>query len=299
MIEIVFSESACGSLRAAQNYGRGPYHGSACAVFFSTTDGAAPTPEEQQAAQRRAEEEARRAWESAVPLEIRHEDVYCFDLALSTGELSGNRLEPQDSAALTALLERYRTGEALRIWYSHQPDELCGLCWLMAQLKTVGSRAAVSLVRLPEWEYGAEGTVVTRNDWGEAEPSAWGRALSRQEPVPPALLAACAGRWRQLQEENAPLRISLNGQLQSAPADLYDSFLLRELAAQPEQFPMAALIGTVLGKYQLGISDGWLALRIEKLIRAGVLEIVQEAPQGALSYARILRKERKATLETM
>lgn len=290
MIEIVFSESACGSLCAAQNYGRGPYHGSACAVFFSTTDGAAPTPEEQQAAQRRAEEEARRAWENAVPLEIKREDVYCFDLALSTGDLSGNRLEPQASAALTALLERYRTGEALRIWYSHQPDELCGLCWLMAQLKTVESRAAVSLVRLPDWEYGAEGTVVLRNSWGEVAPGQWGTYLSRQETVRPGFVTACAMQWQQLREENAPLRMVLNGRLQSGPADFYDSFLLRELAALPEQFPMAALIGTVLGKYQLGISDTWLARRIETLIRAGVLDIVQEAPAEEHSYRRILRK---------
>lgn len=293
MIEIVYSESAWGSLLAALHA---------------------------------AHQTTRQVWDEAVPLDIRREDVYCFDLALSVGDITGTGIGPQRGAALKALLSvcceadldavvrgwvqkaedalaavltRYRAGEAVRLWYSSQPDELCGMHWLLAQLKTVESQAAVFLVKLPPWETGGDGTVTVRNSWGEAEPSAWGRALSRQEPVSPALLAACAGRWRQLQEENAPLRISLNGRLQSAPTDLYDSFLLRELAAQPETFSMAALIGTVLGKYQLGISDGWLALRLEKMIEAGALEIVQEAPQGALSYGRILRKGRKETLETM
>ena len=35
MIEIVFGESACGSLKIAQTYGRGKYRGSAISVFIS------------------------------------------------------------------------------------------------------------------------------------------------------------------------------------------------------------------------------------------------------------------------
>ena len=50
-------------------------------------------------------------------------------------------------------------------------------------------------------------------------------------------------------------RQMLNGKLQSVSEDIYDSFILREIAEQPEQFKMAIVIGNVLGKYQLGISD--------------------------------------------
>lgn len=55
--------------------------------------------------------------------------------------------------------------------------------------------------------------------------------------------------------ENAPLRIYLNGKLQSAPEDIYDSFFLRELNAQTDGFLEAEVIGNILEKYQLGIGD--------------------------------------------
>ena len=52
-------------------------------------------------------------------------------------------------------------------------------------------------------------------------------------------------KWNQLQNENAPLRAMLNGKLQSVSEDIYDSFILREIAEQPEQFKMAIVIGKV------------------------------------------------------
>lgn len=82
----------------------------------------------------------------------------------------------------------------------------------------------------------------------------------------------------------------LNGRLQSVSEDIYDSFILREIMAQPEQFKMAVVIGNVLGKYQLGIGDVWISNRIDKMIENGMLEIVQGAPKGEMIYRRILRK---------
>ena len=35
MIEIVFGESACGSLKIAQTYGKGKYRGSAVSIFIA------------------------------------------------------------------------------------------------------------------------------------------------------------------------------------------------------------------------------------------------------------------------
>ena len=104
------------------------------------------------------------------------------------------------------------------------------------------------------------------------------------------MLAGCASHWKQLQEENAPLRVTLNGRLVSAPVDIYDSFMERELAAREGEFKEALLIGEVLGKYQLGISDTWVHLRIEEMIRSGLLEVVTEAPEDHSVYSRMLRK---------
>ncbi|NCB04942.1 MAG: hypothetical protein EOM69_05400, partial [Clostridia bacterium] len=67
MIELVFGDSACGSLKVAQHCGRGCYGGSV-GVVVSHTDGSKPTEQELCAAQREAEEKARIAWKNAVPM---------------------------------------------------------------------------------------------------------------------------------------------------------------------------------------------------------------------------------------
>lgn len=320
MVEIVFSDSACGSLKVAQNYGKGKYLGAATSVFLRRKDDTAPTAEEIQEAQLRAEKDARLSWENAIPLGGKSGDVYCFDIALSVGDISDDGLGEQrksvlrsmlsvcpfedlehqieekmlkSKTALSSVMERYIKGEEIRIWYSHNPDELCGMYWLMAQLRPLNCQTAIYLVNLPIWECGKDNTVISRNAWGDIAPGEWGKYISCQEKVCPALISAYAMKWRQLQEENAPLRVMLNGQLQSVPEDIYDSFIFREIAAQPEQFKMAIVIGNVIGKYQLGIGDVWVSFRIEKMISEGILEIIQDAPENDISYRRVLRKRMK------
>ena len=247
-------------------------------------------------------------------------DVYCFDIALSVGTISDDGLgllrknvlrqmlsfDPgkerdilaeermeKTKSSLSSLLGRYKDGEPVRIWYSCNPDELCGMYWLMAQLRPLKCRTAIYLVRLPVWEYRKEHAVISRNGWGDVDSSEWETYLSMQEEVQPTALSYCSMEWQRLREENAPLRVMLNGKLQSAPEDIYDSFIFRELERQPEEFKMAYLIGGVLGRYQLGIGDVLIARRIEKMIADGILEVVREASAGELSYRRILRKTGK------
>lgn len=83
----------------------------------------------------------------------------------------------------------------------------------------------------------------------------------------------------------------MNGRLVSMPENLYDSFLIREIEAEEEIFSEAKLIGRLLGKYQLGLNDSWYALRIDELVKAGYLEIAEEAPAGEMAYRRKLRKQ--------
>ena len=97
-------------------------------------------------------------------------------------------------------------------------------------------------------------------------------------------------RWQQLKKENAPLRLVINRQLVSAPETIYDSFILRELDAQPDEFMEARVIGNVLGKYGLGICDAWIALRIEQFIKDGMLEALTQPGSEDPIYHRILRK---------
>ncbi len=322
MIEIVFSDSAYGSLQVGQRYGKGKYRGGATSVFFQKVDGTEPTPEEIEVAQKQAEEKARQDWESAIPLGSNREDLYCFPIALSVGAISekgigSQRAETLDllfsiypdaikaamkadaeinlilqkaNENLSAVMKRYADGEAVRIWYSDDPDELCGMYWLAAQLSSLKSSVPVYLVKLPHWEYQSENTVVCKNGWGDVAPGEWGKYVALQEEAYPVLLSTFATKWLQLQQENAPLRVTLNGKLQSVSEDIYDSFILREIAAQPDEFKMAVVIGDVLGKYQLGIGDAWISIRIEKMIEKGLLEITKAAPDGDIKYRCTLRK---------
>lgn len=247
------------------------------------------------------------------------EEAFAFNLGLSVGDISEDRPGPvregvlrelersmitlpgvaehirewvsSSSASLEALLRRRAAGEPVRIWFSEQPDELCGLCWLAGRLS--GQEAGggpVSVVKLPRWVERTDGVVVEHLGWGGVSPREWKRILPLEQPLCPIPLRAAANRWRELQEENAPLRAVVNGRLSSVAEDFYDSFLRRELARMPEEFREAALIGEVLGRCRLGIGDGLLAGRIEAMIAAGELEALTAAAEGEPAYRRVLRK---------
>lgn len=313
MIEIVFSDSAHGSLVVAQTYGKGKYSGGAVSVCCLGDN--PPSPEELEQAQRKAEERCQKEWEQAVPMGGKASDIYSFHLALSVGEISEEGIGPQRAAALQKLfsvyppdiaadaaaglqeasqaalpdvLERLSNGEAVRIWYSDQPDELCGLYWFMAQLPK--DHGPVFLVKLPAWVRRGENTLCRPNGWGEIAPGEWSCFVPLQEEAPSVLIRSYAALWKALQEENAPLRAVLNGRLVSVSEDLYDNFILREIDAQTKEFREAVVVGNVLGKYQFGISDGWVALRIEKMIQNGLLEVVTRPAKDAPIYHRKLKK---------
>ena len=171
----------------------------------------------------------------------------------------------------------------MRIWYSDQPDEMCGFLWFMDQLVRwkIGS-CEVYAVRLPDWE----------KEWGEGEvsdfvetsplfpyrgwsgvlPSKWHRYLGLQRQVPPSVAAAAASRWKELQEENAPLRAVINGRLYSVSEEFYDPFILEAGRLTQRESPgeihlkEEQLTARILEKYRPGVSDGWIVLRIRELL---------------------------------
>ena len=117
----------------------------------------------------------------------------------------------------------------------------------------------VSIVKLPDWEIKGQ-TLTVHTGWGEVDLDEWHRYANLQKEVSPVFVSAAASKWRQLQEENAVLRAVINGRLFSVPEDFYDYFIRSEIENQNDEFQEGQLIGRILGKYQLGISDGWLAM---------------------------------------
>ena len=165
---------------------------------------------------------------------------------------------------------------------------------VMEQLRPVGlEKLDVTVVELPEWEKRPDGCIVQYTGWGEIEPYRFGEMALLEKKLPVNLLRSLASHWVELQQENATLRAVLNGKLVSAPECLYDTFILRELEKQENEFNEARLVGQVLGKYRLGIGDAWIALRIEQFIKDGLLIPITAPEPGTSIYHRILQKTGK------
>ena len=84
-----------------------------------------------------------------------------------------------------------------------------------------------------------------------------------------------------------PLIASLDGRLLGVPEDFYDHLLYKRMPEGP--FLMARLIGEALGYYNVGVGDGWYALRIRAMIDRGELKVV-EPGDGRQPYKMTLCK---------
>ena len=280
MIEAVFSDSAGGSLKMAQAIGTSALLG----VTHAVTIHGGPTPEDIAEVQRHAAARQHR-WASAVPLGGTPGDVFAFGLGLSTGDLS----RIPDPAGLEELQKRFTAGEPLRMWYSDQPDERCGFYWLLDRLSDC--HGTISCIKLPDFTC-TDHVLVHWTGCGEVAPEEWYGLLSLETSLPDAQRRYYVAVWQALVQENAPLRAVVNGELRSVPESLYDSCIFRELAAAEVEFYEAAVIGNVLGRDQLRISDLFIHTRIEKMVRSGALEALTQ-PEDGCPYRRSLRKTEK------
>lgn len=315
MLEVVFSDSHAASMSMA--FGHKNLLSGATAVIFARDEDGTIDQAELEKFQREAQEREQRGWENAIPLEGNPKNIIHLPLALSVGNIAEAGIGAEREAALSLLmgifprlayqvvnellnsaresyaqlLKQDQSGEPIRLWGSREPDEACGLYWLMEQLRPIGlEKLEVTLVELPAWKRRSDSCIVQYAGWGEVEPYRLGQMALLGKKLPTDYLRSLANHWRELQQENAFLRAMLNGKLVSAPESLYDAFILRELAKQEEEFMEARLVGQVLGKYQLGISDAWIALRIEQFIQGGLLiPVTTPAPDDPV-YRRILRK---------
>ena len=314
MLEVVFSDSACGSLKQARRFKGGPCpHGGAAVVH---PKGKFPNAEEIRAARQKFEADRRRAWDRALPLGGSPGDVFGIGLVLNIGNIAAEgfpshrrqELERLHSAVFSdgtadvqaqfrqtmerfhRLMARAAAGETIRIWYTGSPEELCGFYFLTDQLARLPRHGEILRIRLPEWEADSESSARHVFSCGELAPQDWGRYLHRAQSVTPGELSRLSAQWRGLQTENAPLRALVNGRLCSVPVDFYDSLIRQEIAAEPGEFQEAMVIGRVIGKYEPGVGDGWIALRIEEMLRAGELKAVTSNTPDSPVYRRILKK---------
>ena len=294
MLELCFDLSTCGSLRQAQHCGGGSRK--VFGVIVGRDDGRPATRKEIRQALKKAQQEQEALGREAIPLGGNAGDVLGLSLGLDMGdireplgrgrqELLRQWYDGNDEAAgrdwqeTLESADRLRAlgpGDTVRIWADRTPHSACGLLHAASLLKD--TKAAVHVVFLPLWRETGDGkTLVSYLGWGEVEPELFGHFLSREEPLPPLILRAMASRWRELQQENAPLRAVVNGQVRSVREDFYDEMIRRHI---PEgQTKIANIIGDVLGREKPGIGDVWLAERIRWMLSTGELRMVREDPE--------------------
>lgn len=319
MLQLCFGDSIKGSLVCAPHIGNTV--GGATAVIIST-DKPLETPLQKAGFavyrtlaapfyKRRAQKQEARRRAEAVPVDYEPNDVVALLGDLNEGPIAGDLMSearkefvrgwlcfsPHGDEAgtdadveqywqacqkdLQTLLTRANAGEPVRIWCDHTPGAQCGLHAAAALLEDAPCK--ITVVQPPELE--TKDGVTRRAALGERGPAEMGALLKYERPLLDADRHALADRWRKLQQENAPLRAEVNGQLASVPVDFYDATILQKAPAG--EFMTAQLIGKVLAECNLGIGDQLIYRRIEHMIQTGQLQKIRP---GKGPYQDIIRR---------
>lgn len=244
----------------------------------------------------------------------RENDVLCFSSPFSMGEIDedgigekrretlrcifrgddekkAEDLFEKDKGNLSVLIRRAKPGEPIRVWSGKTPDEVCGAYFIIEQLSRIGAgKPDVALVKLPDFYERADGTAVRYIGFGEVEPELFGEFAKKGRKLPYNIIIHMAEHWSALRKENASLRAVINGMIVSVSENIYDKYILGEIALQPSEFCEASVIGSVISKYQFGIGDDFIACRIEKFIGDKILAPVSDNGGSGSVYNRILRK---------
>jgi len=301
MMDIVFSDSEKGLFRYAQRCGHSVGGASAIGIIGQAGEDLTQDENDSLLAEAIRQQEQRLCAEK--PLGGNAQDVIGLSFALDIGDIAspvtaaGRRdllremlganpwgelpdLEASIDAHwqncvsdLEKLLSRAQAGESARIWYSDAPYATCGLYHVIHLLQ--GCECDITVVKLPGYlplgDQGARSAV----SWAEVCPGELADYLPSAVAMPKCVRQAISAEWQGLMRQNARLRVVVNGRLQSAAADFYDSFIRRQV---PDgHFKVAQLIGHVLGQCQLGVGDWLIADRIKQMIKSGELLMVEQA----------------------
>lgn len=292
MLEVVFSDSAKGSMKIAKTYNK-----------ENVLDGVLYL------GKKPSKKELEKQFEGkAIGGDSR--DVVCIGFSLDVGDITDEMDVEKRKNEFVRLfssvifddqeIERYfrsqqedfdklltatRSGEPIRVWKSDAPYSACGFAFLCDVLENI--MCEISVISLPEcWEM-YNGTIRWYRDWGEIMPGQLHQFLPLERVLSDGEKRLQSSLWKELKTENAPLRALVNGRLVSVPEDFYDHLIIRNIPEQ--EFVMVRLIGEILGKYPLGVGDGWYALRIKKMITENKLAFVA-VTDDSHPYGKVLKK---------
>lgn len=95
-----------------------------------------------------------------------------------------------------------------------------------------------------------------------------------------------AEEWERLKQENAPLRTVIAGKIVSVYEFFYDTTIWRHIPTEPKTEEY--VFGEALRAMPY-IQQGWLTLRIQKMIDNGLIEVVKDNDDPS---KRLIRKKK-------
>ncbi len=263
--EIVFGSSVGASLRAAQDAGIGENSMGANDIICLEYNLAFGNISEK------------------IPSDRRYQYLYKSISTMYPAGIAGSLakdwiddLKKKNNKYLQEFKIAIKNEEEIRIWYSSVPDEINAFYWLMDFLDSQKYYKNISTVFIPPdyWtgSYYCRGTAMLG-------PEMYFDALQLEKKITEKQIKICSDRWKELRNENAPMRLMVSGNLVSLPHDFLDSFISNTINRFPETFTIARLVGEVMGVYGIMVGDFPLFERVLCFVKRGELEIVEECKE--------------------
>lgn len=194
------------------------------------------------------------------------------------------------SAELQRLKQYLEQGETVRIWYSDAPYSICGFYSVCNLLQNY--RNTVRVVKLPECIVHDQ-YIASYQTWGEVVSEELEEFLCYEKQLFREEVRRYAVLWQELMKENRPLRAVINGRVVSVPENFYDFQIWQRLDHTP--IMEARLMGDIIGETKLGVADWWYARRIEHFINQKRIHVLKDSPY---KYARLLCLSKERTKDS-
>ena len=196
----------------------------------------------------------------------------------------------EEVARFNEIIETAKKGEVLRIWCATTPCAKSGFYHLIYHLQ--GIDCPILVVEMPaSFSSYRSGDENVDHSWGEVEPKMMEKGVLLQRELLREERDITASKWAKLVEENADLRLNIDGELTSVPIDYMDKEIMD--AAPLEEFKMVTLIGFILAHSRHGVSDSFIAERIEALIERNDLTVIKRAKKREDYYRDTILKRTK------
>ena len=184
---------------------------------------------------------------------------------------------------ITCLKQAFNAGEDILVWYSDVSGDLCGVYWVASQILHQNKQCKMYITKLPYTPHVSSDTFFEEDIVSK-------KVVQLLANAAVADSCSLAEQWEELKQQDADMRAVVNGKLISAPITLYDSYIWKLIDEQPPVFCQAVVVGGVIGRYNLGITDKQVALRMQQFINDKKLKVVKHSLPDEPIYYQYLQK---------